>query len=569
MKHFLVATFCLIAGVVTLAQIQLAQVQQPQVPKDLATLVQGGETKQALEQIRAGADVNRSQPDGSTPLLWAIRNTEYDIAEALLARKADPNTANEFSALPLTEAARQSDLRLVKMLLDAGAKVDSANLDGETALMVAIKGGNLEVVQALVDKGANVNNVEQFHQQTPLMYAASGNRPEIVKLLLSKGADVKPHALFSDWPSQITSEPRWQFRSTGGLSALLYSARSGCYECVEMLIEAGANVNDPTPEAVTPLMIALDNSNNEVAKLLMEKGAKLDVWDWWGRTPLWIAVDRKAPPGGGGGGGGFGGGGGAGKGKGAPGGGKGGGIPALAAAPARSNRPAVSSMEIINALLAAGVNPNPEMNFHRPNAPGRGRFADNQISTGTTPLFRAVQNNDMEVIETLLEKGANPNLNTMGYSAFLIAAGVSTGGRGGNGGGQVNRQLLDLMMAHMADPNAQVTDSKLYSHYVAYQNPPTFEGMSALHAAAQRGDVDTVKYLLDRGANPNLVDADGKKPIDLVGVPRAGGGAGGAAAQAKGQPAAGGAKGKGGPAGPSQAALAEIRTLLEAASAKN
>ena len=47
--------------------------------------------------------------------------------------------------------------------------------------------------------------------------------------------------------------------------------------------------------------------------------------------------------------------------------------------------PPVSSMEIINALLDAGVDANPEMNFHRPNAPNRGRFADNQISTGTTP----------------------------------------------------------------------------------------------------------------------------------------------------------------------------------------
>ena len=77
---------------------------------------------------------------------------------------------------------------------------------------------------------------------------------------------------------------------------------------------------------------------------------------------------------------------------------------------------------------------NPEMNFHRPNAPGRGRFADNQISTDTTPLFRAVQNNDLEVVQALLEKGADPNINTMGYTAFLLAAGAGPGGRGGGGG---------------------------------------------------------------------------------------------------------------------------------------
>jgi ankyrin repeat protein len=75
-----------------------------------------------------------------------------------------------------------------------------------------------------------VNVVEKFHNQTPLMYAAAATRNagEMVKLLLAKSADVKPRALFSDWPSQITSEPRAQYRPVGGLTALLYAARSGC-----------------------------------------------------------------------------------------------------------------------------------------------------------------------------------------------------------------------------------------------------------------------------------------------------------------------------------------------------
>src|SRR4029077_14438334 len=113
--------------------------------------------------------------------------------------------------------------------------------------------------------------------------------------------------------------------SVGGLNALMYAVRSGCYSCVEQLVAAGADINFPTPEGVTPLMLALDNSHNEVAKFLMDKGAYLDVWDWWGRTPLWIAVDRKAPPVvAGGPGRGFGGGGGAGRGGGGRGAGRGG-----------------------------------------------------------------------------------------------------------------------------------------------------------------------------------------------------------------------------------------------------
>jgi uncharacterized protein len=558
------------------AALFLVQGVGAQAPKtDVASLIQAGDIKQALELIRSGADVNQAQPDGSTPLLWAVNRSEVEAVEALLAKKANPNVGNEFGSLPITEAARLNDARMVKMLLDAGAKVDSANPDGETTLMLAIKAGNLEMFQGLLNAGANVNVIEKFHNQTPLMYAASNARADMVAQLLAKGADVKPRALYSDWPSQITSEPRWQFRSVGGLNALLYATRSGCYECVERLLAAGADMNLPTPEGVTPMMIALDNSHNDVAKLLMDKGANIHTWDWWGRTPLWIAVDRKADAGGGrgvaplGGGGGAGRGGAPGAGRGGPGGGGPGG-PAAAAAGRGPARPPVSSIAMINALLDAGADPNTEMNFHRPNAPNRGRFADNQISTGTTALFRAVQLNDVEAATALLNKGANPNINTMGYTAFLMAAGVGAGGRGA--AATVNNAMLDVMTQHGADVNASVTGTKLWSYNVARAQAAGNEGMTALHTAAQSGNLSMVRYLLDKGASADLLNADGKRPVDLVGT---GAGRAGAppapAAQAKAAPAqgkAGPGQGKGAPAGPSAATLAEIRTLLQAASAK-
>jgi ankyrin repeat protein len=549
-------------AVAVAAAVLLVHAQQS--PKDLATLVQSGATKQALEKIRAGANVNQAQGDGTTPLLWAVNRSDYEVAEALLAKKANPNTGNEFGALPLLEATRLNDTRMVKMLLDAGAKVDSANPDDETALMVAIKGGNFPLVDQLVDLRANVNIVEKFHHQTPLIYASGEGRADMVKLLLSRGADVKPRALYTDWPSQVTSEPRTQYRSVGGLNALMYAVRSGCYSCVQQLVVAGADINFPTPEGITPLMLALDNSHNEVAKFLMDKGAYLDVWDWWGRTPLWIAVDRKTPPGGGApaGGRGFGGGGGGARGgRGGPeGGGPG---PGRGAPPAATTEPApppVSSMTIINALLDAGVDPNPEMNFHRPNAPNRGRFSDNQVSTGTTALFRAVQLNDQEVVEALLKKQAEPNINAMGYTPFGLAAGNGPGGRGG-AAGQANLALMDLLAQHGADVNARISGTLSYSFHIGYGNQNdgvnSKEGTSALHEAARSGRPDLVKHLLVLGANPNLLDGDGQKPIDVVGKAR------GTATPTGGR----GRGGTGGPSGGNQAALEEIRTLLQAASA--
>ena len=280
----IVALFC--ALMPALAQSQKAP---------LADLIQQGNHKAALAQIRAGADVNAAQPDGTRPIHWAVYKVDYELLDALIAKKAKVEVSNQFGSTPLAEAAKLADARMVRTLLDAGARPDTPNQDGETALMLAIKTGALPVVEMLVKAGANVNAKETFHNQTALMWAAAApkNAGEMVKLLLSKDADVRPRALYSDWGSQITSEPRAQYRPVGGLTALLYATRGGCYQCVEELIKSGADVNVPTPEGVTPLMIALDNDYNDVAKLLLDRGANPHLWDWWGRTALYIAIDRR------------------------------------------------------------------------------------------------------------------------------------------------------------------------------------------------------------------------------------------------------------------------------------
>src|SRR5262247_1334271 len=135
----------------------------------LASLIQKGDRKAAIEKIRAGADVNEAQPDGTRPIHWAVYKVDYELLDALIAKKAKVDVRNEFGATPLAEAVKVTDARMVKTLLNAGAGVEGANLDGETALMMAIKTGNLPIVQMLVQAGANVNTIEKEHNQTPLM----------------------------------------------------------------------------------------------------------------------------------------------------------------------------------------------------------------------------------------------------------------------------------------------------------------------------------------------------------------------------------------------------------------
>jgi ankyrin repeat protein len=560
-KRLILAVFCLIAAVGTV----LGQSQK----SSLADLIQSGNRKAALDRIHStGTDVNEAQPDGTRPIHWAVYKVDYELIDALIARKAKVDVTNEFGSTPLAEAVKLAEVRMVKMLLDGGAGVESANEDGQTALMLAIKTGELPIVEMLVKAGAKVNTVEKFQNQTPLMWAAAApkNAAEMVKLLLSKGADVKPRALYTDWPNQISSEPRAQYRPVGGLTALLYATRNGCYDCVEALIASGADVNVPTPEGVTPLMVALDNDHNDVAKLLLDRGANPHISDWWGRTALYITIDRKEAAGGRGG---RGGGAQARQGAASSNGGRSS-SPAVSSREAQARQREASSMDIINRLLAADVDVNAEMNMHRPSRGGNsGRFAEEQLNTGTTPLFRATQGGDMEVIRALLAKGANPNIDAMGFTPFLLAAGVDPSGRAG--GGAPNTTLLDLMIEHGADVNAQVTGTRTYSMRISYHPPPDQEGASALHVAVQAGRTDLVRYLLDKGANPELVDANGKKPIDLVGAAAGddgGRGRGGAPAADAGAGRGAGGRGGAGGGGVNPAAAAEIRALLQNAALK-
>jgi ankyrin repeat protein len=482
----------------------------------LADLIEQGNRKAALERIRAGADVNLGQPDGTRPIHWAIYRVDYELLQAIIARKANVNIRNEFGATPIAEAAKLGDTKIVKMLLDAGANVEGENGDGQTALMIAIKTGEVPVVEMLMKAGANINTVERFHKQTPLMWAASAskNAGTMVKLLLAKGANLKPRAASTDWPSQITNEPRAQYRPTGGLTAFLYAVRDGCFDCVDQLLAAGADVNQPTPDGVTPLMLAIDNDNYDVAKLLMDRGANPHLFDWWGRTALYVAVDRKEYNGLGG------------RGRGA-------------AGSRIGSLPGPTSMDIINALLAANVDVNVQMNAHRPSRSGNnGRFVEPLMSTGETPLMRATlgpwnpnddtlknKNGDTELVRVLLARGADLNINTMGITPFLLAAGVNAGSTtalGGtglalqwSGAPPINREIMEMLLAKGANVNDQVTGTQTYSMRVM-RAPSANEGRTALHIAAQEGKTDQVRYLLSKGADPEIKDAGGKKAIDLI-----------------------------------------------------
>lgn len=493
--------------------------------RTLVDLVREGKRDSVLAAITSPhVDVNVRAPDGSTALMWAVFAADHEMVDALLKAGAKVNVVNDYGASALTEAIRLQDMALFKRLLDAGADVNVRNLDNQTALMLAISVGQPEMAKELIRRGADVTVVETFRGQTALMWAAGNDQPEVVDMLLANGAakQINLRARHDDWARQMTSEPRAQFgtRHTGGLTALLYATRSGCYQCVVSLVKAGADVNLPNPDGVTPLINAIDNRRFDIAMFLLDNGANPHTWDWHGRTPLYVAVTMnggggagRGAPGGGGRGGGFGP-----VGFGGPGGpgGAGGGAAPAARGPA--------AMDVINRLLEMGVDPNHELTQKRPYGTGGGRFAEYDRRGGTGPLMIAAMNNDHAAIQALLKHGAEVDLpNVFRLTPFMIATGMSGTGNDGAPGPSGERvfRTLDLLLEAGADINARVIGShRRTSALVSYvQSRKDQEGRTALIAAAARGNEAMVRYLLEHGADYRIRDAAGTTALDAARQP--------------------------------------------------
>jgi ankyrin repeat protein len=321
-------------------------------------------------------------------------------------------------------------------------------------------------------------------------------------------------AKYDDWPRQMTSEPRAQFRQTGGLTALLYATRSGCLRCAVAIVKAGADVNQPNPDGITPLINALDNRAYDIAIFLLDKGANPSAWDMTGRTPLYVAVDMNSYKGGNGAGSGnfqgFG--------------------DALPPPPPSTAK----AMDVIERLLGLGVDPNHELTRMRPNNNGRGRFADYMMRGGTGPLMLAALNYDDVAIKTLLAHGAEVDVpNVFQITPLMAAAGMSGASRGGVGsaiiGSRSTQQddvqarvikTIDLLLDAGASINARVTDSHTRTaKMVAYIQGRDHEGQTALFAAAEAGWDKVVKHLIDRGADPTVRDAAGKTALHYARSP--------------------------------------------------
>jgi ankyrin repeat protein len=225
---------------------------------------------------------------------------------------------------------------------------------------------------------------------------------------------------------------------------------------------------------VTPLISSLFNAHFDVAKYLIEKGANVDRWDWWGRSPLYLAVDYNTLPHGG-----------------------------------RPDQPSLDEtlpIDIVRMLLDRGANPNLQLKLAIPyRATGNDRGLDGILSVGSTPLLRAAKAQDAAAIKMLLDHGAIVDLpNNQGMIPLVAASGIGSSDRDSRG----SYRATDIQERAIASMDL------LIQHGAKVNDSGGRQGQLPLQGAALWGWPKVVAFLLEKGADVNRPDSRGLTALD-------------------------------------------------------
>lgn len=294
----------------------------------------------AQELIAHGADVNERQVTwnwerqitkeprekwmplgGLTPLLFAARQGCLDCAKILLKSGAEINAADPNNISPLLMATINGHYDVAAFLLDQGADANIEDTTGRTALYAAVdmhtmpasnrpspnevdnRLTSMDLIKALLTHGANVNvqlkKMQPYRTKldrgddtmlgtgtTSMLRAAKAGDAEVIQALLAKGADPKLPTKAGITPLMAAAGLGTKEEDTTGRKL----TEADAIASIKLCLEAGVDVNAVDNQGDTALHGAAQKGYDQVAQFLVDHGAKLDIKDKKGHTPLDAAM---------------------------------------------------------------------------------------------------------------------------------------------------------------------------------------------------------------------------------------------------------------------------------------
>jgi uncharacterized protein len=419
----------------------------------LVDAAKNGDRDAVRALLQKKVDVNATEADGSTALLWASYRDDAESADLLLRAGAKVNAANDLGATPLWAASQNGSSAMVRRLLAAGADPNAALLAGETPVMVAARSGYPEIVEQLLAKGGNVN-VHAARGQTALMWAAAEKHADVVKVLLAHGADVKARS--EVWSEVMAVPPHGILEYNraiphGGETAFLFAVRQGDLGSAKLLVAAGADVNDADAWGVSATTLAAHSDFGELLEFLLDKGADPNMAAA-GFTALHAAIMHR-------------------------------------------------DEKMVAALLEHGADPNAPLRTWTPTRRSSHDFNFAPVLVGATPFWLAARFTQPAVMRLLVQHGANPKF--VHHADYIAEARVqhrtevttalmaATGMGGGTPWAQPARAQREALTLEAV---------KLAAELGVDVNAANTDGRTALDAAKTLGYESVVKFLVEKGA---------------------------------------------------------------------
>jgi ankyrin repeat protein len=420
---------------------------------DVADAAMRGDLAAVRSLVAKKADVNAPQGDGATAVHWAVYRGNKELLDVLLRAGANPRLANRAGSTPLWLASINGDAAIIGALLAAGADANEKLPLGRTPLMAASRTGNVDAMNALIDRGADVNAKETLRGTTPLMWAADEGHETAVQLLVRRGADFKARSN----PATRGRGPALGKANDPRKAVAAQGAAVAAGRGLDLgQLNAIANGRGAAPQG----------RRGGGAGAAGRAGGANDGDDDAGGNPF-----RRPEPT------------------------DGGELTALVYA-ARSN-----DLETVKVLLEAGADINQVTGY------------------GWSPLLVATQNRYYKLAAYLLDRGADPNLpNKGGWTPLYLATdnrNIENGDYPVRKGDMDHLDFIKLLIDKGANVNARVKDSTetrtVFTNQWLDEN-----GATAFLRASQSGDLELMKLLLSRGADPKIATVLGVTALHVA-----------------------------------------------------
>lgn len=250
----------------------------------LTQAVINGDSGSVRLLLISGADPNRVDRDGLTPLHTAIEYSLVDVASILLKYGGDPNITtgpNQDSALSV--AVTTHNIEFLELFLKHGGNVDALTPDGDTVFVKAMNPtAPIDIVELMLTSGADANRKTKYGK-TPLLESLFAKRLDIATLLLDHGANPNlagpKHPL---WPAthdpallQLLLSRGAKPKMAPGIMELATSMNS--IEAVQILLDANVDPNIKKDGVYTPLCSAIRDDRSDLVTLLLANGADPNV----------------------------------------------------------------------------------------------------------------------------------------------------------------------------------------------------------------------------------------------------------------------------------------------------